>query len=161
MVEIYNMAGHLVRRLHQISVAVFAEKLAEAKVDLTPVQFAALSAIHARPGIDQASLAGAIAYDKATLGGVIDRLESKGLVQRTVSPTDRRARVLGLSEDGLALFHRIIPVVRELQNEILSGLDDAEKSQLLGLLKKTTDAGNDKSRAPLREFVPEAGQKKS
>ncbi|MCB1332786.1 MAG: MarR family transcriptional regulator [Roseivivax sp.] len=148
--EIYNMAGHLIRRLHQISVAVFADHMAREGVELTPVQFAALSAIRAQPGIDQATLAGAIAYDKATLGGVIDRLEGKGLIVRTVSPQDRRARVLGLTEEGQALFARMVPVVRTLQTDILSGLNEDERETLLALLKKTTEAGNEKSRAPLR-----------
>lgn len=149
MVEIYNMAGHLVRRLNQISVAIFADRMAAASVELTPVQFAALSAIDARPGIAQAALAGAIAYDQTTLGGVIDRLEQKGFVTRKVSPTDRRARVLTVTSAGQDLLSLVRPVVRELQGDILSGLDEAETAQFLALLKKTTDAGNDKSRAPL------------
>lgn len=149
MVEIYNMAGHLIRRLNQISVAVFADRMAEVGVELTPVQFAALSAIDARPGIGQAALAGAVAYDQTTLGGVIDRLEQKGLILRRVSAQDRRARVLSVTEDGRALLERIRPVVRDLQTDILSGLDESERAQLLSLLRKTTDAGNDRSRAPL------------
>ena len=150
MNEIYNMAGHLVRRLNQISVAVFADRMAAMGVELTPVQFAALSSIRQNPGIDQATLAGAIAYDKATLGGVIDRLETKALIQRTVSPHDRRARVLTLTDAGEAMFQRVAPEVAELQNDILSGLDASEREQLLTLLRKTTDCGNTKSRAPLR-----------
>lgn len=149
MVEIYNMAGHLVRRLNQISVAIFADRMAGIGVELTPVQFAALSAIDARPGIAQAALAGAIAYDQTTLGGVIDRLEQKGLVAREVSPTDRRARVLTVTDAGQDLLARVRPVVRDLQDDILSGLDADEKAELLRLLKKTTDAGNARSRAPL------------
>ncbi|WP_071674684.1 MarR family winged helix-turn-helix transcriptional regulator [Nioella nitratireducens] len=149
MVEIYNMAGHLIRRLNQISVAVFADHMAALGVELTPVQFAALSAIDTRPGIAQAELAGTIAYDQTTLGGVIDRLQQKGLVQREISPTDRRARVLTVTGPGRALLDRIRPEVRALQDDILSGLDEGEKDHLLRLLKKTTDAGNDKSRAPL------------
>lgn len=152
--EIYNMAGHLVRRLHQISVAVFADRMAAAGVDLTPVQFATLHATQTHPGIDQASLAGLIAYDKATLGGVVDRLEARGYLRREVSQTDRRARSLFITEDGEALFERVVPLVKEAQSDILSGLDDTEVATLLGLLKKTTDAGNALSRAPLKPLGP-------
>jgi len=154
MVEIYNMAGHLVRRLNQISVAIFADNMAALGLDLTPVQFAALSAIDAQPGIAQAALAGAIAYDQTTLGGVIDRLEQKQLVARQVSPSDRRARVLTVSEAGQELLAQVRPVVRALQGDILSGLDEAEAAQLMALLKKTTDAGNSRSRAPLSPRKP-------
>lgn len=149
--EIYTMAGHLIRRLNQISVAVFADRMAALSVEITPVQFAALSALEATPGIDQASLAGAIAYDKATIGGVIDRLEHKGLVLRKTSPNDRRARVVSLSPKGGALLDLVRPAVLDLQNDILSGLDAQEKASLLALLRKTTDAGNANSRAPLKK----------
>ncbi|MGX9350063.1 MarR family winged helix-turn-helix transcriptional regulator [Shimia sp. W99] len=150
MAELYNMAGHLIRRLNQISVAVFTDHMAAAGIDLTQVQFAALSAIASRPGMTQAELAGAIAYDVTTLGGVVDRLASKGHIRRDISPRDRRARVLFVTPDGDHLLARARPVVRALQDDILGGLDAEERAQLLGLLRKTTDAGNSKSRAPLR-----------
>ena len=150
MTDHSTMPGHLIRRLNQISVAVFAERMAAEGIDMTPVQFAALSQIARTPGLDQATLAGAIAYDKATLGGVVDRLVQKGWVQRQVSTTDRRARVLSLTDDGAAHVQRITPVVEALQSDILSGLSEAEKSALISLLTKATEAGNARSRAPLR-----------
>lgn len=150
MGEIYNMAGHLIRRLNQISTAIFADGMAHIGIDLTPVQFAALSTIRERPGIDQVTLAGEIAYDKATIGGVVDRLAAKGLILRGISARDRRARVLTITAEGQALFDTVLPVVRALQSDILSGLDSAERAQMLSLLRKTTEAGNDRSRAPLR-----------
>src|SRR6056297_1440679 len=91
-VEIYTMPGHLIRRLNQISVALFAERMAQAGLTLTPVQYAALSAVAAHPGIDQARVAGLIAYDRATLGKVVDRLESRGLLSRRTASHDRRAK---------------------------------------------------------------------
>ena len=98
------MAGHLIRRLHQQSTQVFQARMQAAGFDLTSVQFAALDAIAEQPDIDQASLAVAISFDRATIGGVIDRLEQKGLVQRVVSAQDRRARQLSLTPDGEQLL---------------------------------------------------------
>ena len=95
-----EMAGHLIRRLHQQSTQVFQARTQAAGFDLTSVQFAALDAIAQQPGIDQASLAATISFDRATIGGVIDRLEQKGLVQRVVSAQDRRARQLQLTPEG-------------------------------------------------------------
>ena len=86
-----KMAGHLIRRMNQISTHVFSQRMQAEGRDLTPVQFAALDTIIANPGIDQASVAARIAYDRATIGGVIDRLEQKGYVERTISRRDRRA----------------------------------------------------------------------
>jgi DNA-binding MarR family transcriptional regulator len=150
MSEIHEMAGHLIRRMHQISVSVFAERMAREGIALTPVQFAVLSEMEARPGVDQATLAGAVAYDRATLGGVVDRLEAKGFVARKVSVADRRARALTLTANGAALLTRAQPIVRALQDDILAGLDDGERTALRALLQKATDTGNALSRAPLR-----------
>lgn len=150
MTEIFNMPGHLIRRLNQISMAVFAEGMVENDADITPVQYAALTTIRETPGIGQAELAGAIAYDKATIGGVVDRLVTKGLILRQKSKTDGRARTLVISREGEALLDRIKPIVRALQDTILSGLDHEEKVQMISLLKKTTAAGNTRSRAPLK-----------
>ena len=94
-----EMAGHLIRRLHQHSTQVFQAQTQAAGIDLTSVQFAALDAIAQQPAIDQATLAATIGFDRATIGGVIDRLEHKGLVQRVVSAQDRRARRLHLQSD--------------------------------------------------------------
>ncbi|MDH4053100.1 MAG: MarR family transcriptional regulator, partial [Rubrivivax sp.] len=95
-----EMAGHLIRRLHQQSTQIFQAHTQAAGFGLTPVQFAALDAMAQQPGIDQASLAATISFDRATIGGVIDRLEHKGLVQRVVSAQDRRARRLHLTPAG-------------------------------------------------------------
>lgn len=149
MGDIYKMAGHLIRRLQQISVSVFTERMRAAGHDLTPVQFAALSAIRQNPGVDQATLAGLIAYDPVTLSGVIDRLQKKGLVSRKVSETDRRARVVNLTPEGTALLSQTQPLVQALQDDILAGLSAQERTQLLALLEKATKSGNALSRAPL------------
>ncbi len=130
------MAGHLLRRLHQHSVHVFQLRTREAGFDMTPVQFAAMSAIQARPGIDQATVAATIAYDRATIGGVIDRLEQKGWVAREVSKTDRRAKQVRLTEMGEAILAEAAPVVRDLQSELTSGLDPEERQTFLKLAGK-------------------------
>jgi DNA-binding MarR family transcriptional regulator len=124
-----SMAGHLIRRLQQRSTHVFSKHMQAAGIDLTSVQFAALDAIIAEPGIDQAGVATAIAYDRATIGGVIDRLEHKGLVARTVAKHDRRAREVRVTEQGQAMFDNVLPIVRELQDDVLDGLSVDEKHE--------------------------------
>ncbi|WP_136442648.1 MarR family winged helix-turn-helix transcriptional regulator [Pacificoceanicola onchidii] len=137
-----DMAGHLIRRLHQKSTQIFAARLQQEGIALTPVQFAAMDAIQANPGLDQAQIAMLIAYDRATIGGVIDRLEKKGLVERSVSAKDRRARVVRLTTSGQRLFETALPVVRALQDTILGGLDDDDRGAFMELAKiiLTSDA---------------------
>ncbi|MGR1582884.1 MarR family winged helix-turn-helix transcriptional regulator [Thalassobius sp. S69A] len=149
MNQLYGMAGHLIRRLHQISTSVFTQRMKEAGIDLTPVQFGTLSALHTNPDVDQATLAGLIAQDRVTIGAVLDRLQNKGLIERKVSPRDRRARILSLTATGRQVLETTAPIVRALQDDILSGLDSQEKDTLLSLMRKVAEAGNDLSRAPL------------
>ena len=134
--EIYGMAGHLIRRLNQISTHVFSDHMQEAGFDLTSVQFAAMDAIAAYPGIDQAGVAAKIAYDRATIGGVIDRLEQKGYVARTVSKRDRRAREVRLTKKGAQAYKAILPIIRSLQDDVLTGLSKAERTAFLKLAAK-------------------------
>ena len=151
MAELYNMAGHLIRRLNQISVSIFADRMKEAGFDLTPVQFSALAALSANPEIDQATLAGLIGYDRVTMGSVLDRLQNKGLIDRHTSPRDRRAKVLTLTELGATTLDTATPIVWDLQADILTGLDEDERAQMLRLLRKAVDTGNELSRAPLQQ----------
>jgi len=136
-----KMAGHLIRRLHQQSMQVFQTQTQAAGFDLTSVQFAALHAIARQPDIDQASLATAISFDRATIGGVIDRLERKGLVQRVVSTQDRRVRQLHLTPEGDQLLAACRPVVTALQTDILAPLTPAEREVFLGLARKALGLG--------------------
>jgi DNA-binding MarR family transcriptional regulator len=135
-----EMAGHLIRRLHQQSTQIFVQRTQEAGFDLTPVQFAALDAIHAVPGSDQARVAEAIAYDRATIGGVIERLEQKGWVRRVVSERDRRARELSLTDQGEQVRRAVLPVVRAVQDETLAALDRDERAAFLRLARRAVRA---------------------
>ena len=137
--ETQAMAGHLLRRLHQVSTQTFARRVQGAGYDLTPVQFAALDAIQHNPGADQARIAALIAYDKATIGGVIERLEQKGLVTRAISKRDRRAREINLTTEGILTLQDMMPIVRDLQSEILSGLSPEERVNFLDLASKLLD----------------------
>lgn len=141
--ELIDMAGHLIRRLQQISTQVFAQRMQQAGFDLTSVQYAAMHALKSNPGIEQAQVAALIAYDRATIGGVIDRLEQKGYVSRVISSRDRRAREVRLTRRGQHAFTRINPVVEALQVEILAGLTERERVQFQKLARKVVAAAGD------------------
>jgi DNA-binding MarR family transcriptional regulator len=130
--------GHLIRRAQQIAVAVFAEHLAA--FDVTPVQFAILNALMDAPGTDQVSLASRVAFDAATFGSVIGRLETKGWVRREASPHDRRRKLLWLTLEGEKAVLTMAPQVAQVQALILQPLQAQEQQQLLGLLAKLVSA---------------------
>ncbi|KIN64499.1 Transcriptional regulator, MarR family [Sulfitobacter noctilucicola] len=134
-----QMPGHLIRRLQQQSSSVFQDKVKTAGLDVTSVQFAALDTLQAQPGLDQAGLAKRIAYDRATIGGVIKRLEAKGLIRRVPDKEDRRAYCLWLSDAGQDYLARLRPLVETAQDDILPNLDREEKIQFLKLAKKALE----------------------
>lgn len=145
---LYGKPGHLIRRLQQIAVAIFMN---EAKAfDITPVQYAALLAIDLHPGIDQTALASIVAFDKSTIGAVLERLIAKGLVHRIQSANDRRTKVLKITPAGRRLLRRIEPAVQSAQDLILRPLQPGERKQFMKLMQRLVHINNQRSRVPLR-----------
>jgi MarR family transcriptional regulator, lower aerobic nicotinate degradation pathway regulator len=145
---VYAAPGYLFRRMQQIAVSIFME---ECKAfDLTPVQYAALIAIHAHPGIDATRLSAVIAFDRSTLGSVIERLQAKDYIERRPAPEDKRIKLLYLTKPGAAILREIIPAVERAQARMLEPLKPADRKALMGLLVQLVDLNNEASRVPLR-----------
>ena len=132
--DFQHAPGHLIRRAHQVAVAVFMEETAS--FDVTPVQFAILNALIEDPGEDQVTLAGKVAFDAATFGSVIHRLEAKGWVRREADADDRRRKLLWVTAQGEAAAGAMKRAVSRAQLRILGSLDAQERAQLMGLLGK-------------------------
>jgi len=148
MDAVYAAPGYLFRRMQQIAVALFIE---ECKAfDLTPVQYAALIAIHTHPGIDATRLSPLIAFDRSTLGSVIERLEAKKLIDRKPSGEDKRVKLLYLTKAGAAILRDIMPSVEKAQARMMQPLKAADRKVLLALLTQLVDLNNEASRVPLR-----------
>lgn len=126
--------GHLVRRAHQISVALFMSELSHE--DVTPVQFAILNAVMDTPGVDQVTLANRVAFDAATSGSVIGRLETKGWIRREPDQADRRRKLLWLTNAGYDATLQMKRAVDRVQEKILSPLNPEEAQQLISLMTK-------------------------
>ncbi|OPY93698.1 transcriptional regulator [Bradyrhizobium sacchari] len=145
---VYAAPGYLFRRMQQIAVSIFME---ECKAfDLTPVQYAALIAIHTHPGIDATRLSAVIAFDRSTLGSVIERLQAKDYIERKPAPEDKRIKLLYLTKSGAAILREIIPAVERAQGRMLEPLKPGDRKALMGLLTQLVDLNNEASRVPLR-----------
>lgn len=134
IITLKEMPGHLVRRAQQVSSALFAEEMAE--YELTSVQFMALVAIADLPDLDATRLAEYIDFDKATIGGVIERLERKGLIGRQQSKSDKRVKELAIKPAGRALIALCFARVKRVQERLLSPLSASEKLIFAELLEK-------------------------
>ncbi|MCS3445495.1 MULTISPECIES: MarR family winged helix-turn-helix transcriptional regulator [Bradyrhizobium] len=148
MDAVYTAPGYLFRRMQQIAVALFIE---ECKAfDLTPVQYAALVTISTHPGIDATRLSAVIAFDRSTLGNVIERLQAKEFIVRKPAPEDKRVKLLHLTKAGAAVLSDIMPSVDKAQARMLQPLKPADRKTLLALLTQLVDLNNEASRVPLR-----------
>lgn len=141
-----HQPGYLIRRLQQIAVAIFLDETQGHGI--TPVQYAALYAALRQPGLDQRSLAATIGFDTSTIGGVIDRLEKRGLIERQASPTDRRVRLLHVTAAGAALLADLIPAMLAAQQRMLAPLPEAERGHFMALLHAAVEGNKGLSRAP-------------
>ena len=126
--------GHQIRRAHQLSVAIVMEETAA--FDVTPVQFAILNALMDDPGEDQITLAGRVAFDAATSGSVISRLEAKGWVRREADPGDKRRKLLWVTPEGEKVALQMKRAVSRVQSRLLGPLDEPERTQFGALLGK-------------------------
>ena len=114
------------------------------------MQYAALVSIHTHPGIDATRLSAVIAFDRSTLGSVIERLESKALVERKPGREDRRVKLLYLTRSGAALLREIVPLVEQAQVRMLQPLKPTDRKTLMALMTQLVDLNNEASRVPLR-----------
>ena len=150
-----NQPGYYIRRLHQISVAIFLQQT-EA-FGITPVQYAALQTVGNSPRIDQRTLARTIGLDTSTSAGVIDRLESRGLLVRSASIEDRRVRQLTLTDAARQLLAEVAPAMLKAQQLILEPLVQEEQAEFTRLLRQLVSKNNDLSRAPSDGGVERTG----
>src|ERR1700740_1763488 len=120
MDAVYTAPGYLFRRMQQIAVSIFIEECRAC--DLTPLQYAARVAIHTHPGIDATRLSAVIAFDRSTLGNVIERLEAKRLIEREPSEEEKRVKLLHLTRSGATLLRDIMASVDRAQARMLQPL---------------------------------------
>ena len=153
---LYRMPGHLIRRCHQISVALFLEECAA--YEATPQQYAVLSALAENDGVDQITLAGLCAFNRTTAGEVIDRMEANGLLKRRDNESDRRVKNIFISKAGLSRLAQLNDAVKRVQQRLLEPLKPAERAKFVEYLTRIASENNELSRAPLRQARKSGGK---
>jgi len=145
--DLYNMPGQLIRRLQQIAVSIWLDETATS--EMRPVQFAALSAIRACPGLDQMALSRVVAFDRSTIQDVVVRLVKRNWARRDADPQDLRRRVLFITTEGERVLDSIEAENRRAQERILEPLSPEEQVVFMELMSRMVKVNNRFSRAPL------------
>jgi DNA-binding MarR family transcriptional regulator len=148
---LWRRPGFLVRRLHQIHVAMFLEECAVHAT--TPMQYAVLTTLAVQPGLDQVSIGQEVGLDRTTTADVVKRLEDNGLVTRRVHPKDKRARQVFLSAAGKKLVTDMYGGMTRSQERLLAPLTAAERAMFMQLLSTLVESNNDYSRTTMKAVV--------
>jgi DNA-binding MarR family transcriptional regulator len=146
--SLYDMPTHLIRRCHQISVALFHQECAAYAI--TPQQYAVLRVLATHDGVDQITLAGLAAFNRTTAGELVARLEEAGFLTRQDGSDDRRVKNLFITKAGRRLLKDIHGAVDRCQQRLLEPLDKTQRRQFIANLARIAEVNNELSRAPLR-----------
>jgi DNA-binding MarR family transcriptional regulator len=128
-----EFAGQLFFRLWRASHTRTAEALKS--VGLTPALFGVLNVLGAREGAIQQQLSSDMGIDPSTMVTLIDELESAGLAERRRRPGDRRAWEVAITPKGRRTLERGRQLAAHVEDDVLEGLNAAERRQLVGLLR--------------------------
>ncbi|HSD53681.1 MAG TPA: MarR family transcriptional regulator [Burkholderiales bacterium] len=140
--------GFLIRRLHQIHVALFAEACAQ--FGITPVQYSMMTALDREGALDQMSLAAEVGIDRANATDVIRRLEGRGVLRRASGVADSRTKICSLTAAGRRLTARMRPAVERVHQHTIAALPQRERAAFLASLARLVEANNERGRTKLR-----------
>jgi len=144
-------AAPLARRFQQVCSAMIADALSGE--ELVQLEFGSLICLEIEPGIDQRRLAEAMGIDPSNASLIVERLHSKGLIERRVKDGDRRARELYLTPKGAKLWRRVRPKTRVANARVLAPLAPHERELFLDLLIRVIEGNRSHAR-------PGAGRRK-
>jgi MarR family transcriptional regulator, lower aerobic nicotinate degradation pathway regulator len=148
--HLHTAPGVLIRRVHQIYLAIYAQKCAEFAT--TPVQSSIMQILLMQPGIDQVALAGEIGIDRTTTSTVLSRLQARGIVSREIDPENRRTKRAFLTEQGRVMLFRMQQSIDEAHEQLIGPLDRTERKRFLAQLVHLVQANNGQGRTFLRNI---------
>jgi DNA-binding MarR family transcriptional regulator len=128
-----DQVGYLLRRAYQRHLAIFQERTGDPQ--LTAVQFSTLCSLKDAGPQSQSDLMRATSVDQGTIRGIINRLESRGLISFSKDKTDGRKVIVALTLAGRELLDRVVPKAREVTELTIRRLNAAERLALLHTLR--------------------------
>ena len=145
---LFRRPGFLVRRLHQIYVALYLQECEQ--FGTTPVQSSVLQVLLVKPGLDQATLASEIGVDRTTTSDVLNRLERRGLIERRPAADDRRLRRAYLTASGTAMVTDMQGALDNAHRRLVQALPTASRADFIDTLVLLVEANNEQGRAALK-----------
>ena len=137
MKKVRTEGGSLISQIHQISQRVWYDVLSlNGLEDLADARGRVIFALWNEDNIPIKKLVEKTSLDKATLTGIIDRLERDGYVKRIPSPDDKRATLISRTGKD-EIFKSKIPEVSKQQNKLFyKGFSTSEIKEFENYLKR-------------------------
>lgn len=152
ILDVWSRPGYLVRRLHQLSVAIFHDEMNQ--LSLTPVQLGALMVVARTPGIEQSALSEALGIDPVNTADVVRRLVKNELLHREPAEFDRRYKLITLTAGGQQLLRRSRKHMARVQERFLAPLDVRQRVAFMQLVRRLIEGLNDQGRTSLNIESP-------
>lgn len=114
---------------------------------LSRAQWQVLVHLSRHEGINQSGLAEILEVENITLGRLIDRMEEAGWVERRPDRSDRRARLLYMTEKAAPMMERMRALAEETRNEALAGLPPDRREELIDALVAVRSNLSERGRA--------------
>ena len=130
-------AAFLLAQVGAHAAASFAERLDPLR--LSPPHAGILRALARSAGLSQQELASMLKIHSSRLVGLLDELETRGIVKRREKADDRRTYALHLTDEARAILGEIGRIAKEHQDSLLASLGKEEREQLADLLQQIAD----------------------
>ncbi len=157
-IPLWSRPGYLVRRLHQIHSALWAEECRRSTI--TPVQYGLMTALLYLPDIDQASLGAEVGIDRTNVADVLARLAERGLVRRRKNKYDRRMMVARLTPAGVALTKKMHAPMQQVQERLLAPLPASQRTRFVNQLTALIDGSERPAAAAAAAYASTRPQRK-
>ena len=103
--------------------------------DITPVQYAVLYCLWENDKRSPKEIAERLKLENSTISGILERMEKKGLIERSISKEDRRYIRVMVTEKGASLKDAVLAAVEEVNNEVMSVFSDKDREMLKSWLR--------------------------
>ncbi len=133
LLRLSSLAGYLIRQAQLWVFQDFNETLAP--LDIRPAQYSILTVVRENPGLSQMALSQVLGIVRSGVVPLLDGLESRRLVKRTASASDRRSHAVYLTAEGRTLLDRVDALVQQHEKRLIRKVGSRGHKQLIEILK--------------------------
>lgn len=129
--------GYQLKLVSQLTYREFQSRLEQ--FSMTPFHYLVLCCLWAEDGLATSSIAEKLKQLGATLTGVLDRMEERGIVRRERDPQDRRIWRVWLTDEGKRLKEVLPPIAAETLEKSFTGVSEREREFLSKILARMVE----------------------